>query len=269
VFGVGYFEQDLQAGDVGVRRTVFAPFGDDPVLLADVTLTNTATTTRTLGWFEYWDADPRLVPAKLGGGGPTAPQPIGGVRYHPASRTLLAVPRPGARPRPHAIFLSALDTPVAHYQGSGSRFFGSGDRARPAEVGRGRLSDSGAAAAEPTPMLALQAAVRLAPGQRRTLHYAYGYGDPAAIAPLVRRLGPGRRVPWPAAPPPGGAPCRACGCRRTAGWSARPPGTPTPCAAAPATTTPGAPTWSTRGTPTSTSGASTPPTATRCSTRCR
>jgi hypothetical protein len=188
VFGVGYFEQDLQAGDVGVRRTVFAPFGDDPVLLAEVTLTNTATTTRTLGWFEYWDVDPRLVPAKLGGGGPTVPQPVGGVRYDPASRTLLAVPRPGGRPRPHASFLSALDAPVAHYQGSGSRFFGSGGTARPAEVGRGRLSDTGAAAAEPTPMLALQAAVRLAPGQQRTLHYAYGYGDPAAIAPLVRRL---------------------------------------------------------------------------------
>jgi Glycosyl hydrolase 36 superfamily, catalytic domain/Glycosyltransferase family 36 len=188
VFGVGYFEQDLQANDVGVRQTVFAPFGDDPVLLAEVTLTNTAATAKTLQWFEYWDVNPRLVPARLGGPGPTVPQPVAGVRYDPRTRTLLALPRPGARPQPHTIFLSSLDEQVVHHEGSGSRFFGTGDRARPAEVRHGRLSDAGASPAEPTPMLALQATVRLAPGQRHILHYAYGYGDPATIAPLQQRL---------------------------------------------------------------------------------
>ncbi|MEW6431063.1 MAG: hypothetical protein AB1730_06100 [Myxococcota bacterium] len=47
----------------GVRsdREVFAPAGDDAVVLADVTLTNTSSQTRTVAHYEYWDVARRNI----------------------------------------------------------------------------------------------------------------------------------------------------------------------------------------------------------------
>ena len=37
---------------------VYAPFGDDPLLLHDVTITNRTTHAEPVSWFEYWDVNP-------------------------------------------------------------------------------------------------------------------------------------------------------------------------------------------------------------------
>src|SRR5262249_28513993 len=57
-FGVGYFRKRLDADGVTVEQTVYAPFGDDPLLLDDVTLTNTTALAASVSWFEYWDVNP-------------------------------------------------------------------------------------------------------------------------------------------------------------------------------------------------------------------
>ncbi|HEV3053521.1 MAG TPA: hypothetical protein VGX45_02620, partial [Solirubrobacteraceae bacterium] len=41
-FGVGYYAKSLRVRGVSERDVVYAPFGDDPVLLHDVTITNTS-----------------------------------------------------------------------------------------------------------------------------------------------------------------------------------------------------------------------------------
>ena len=41
-----------------VDEVVYAPFGDDPLLLHDVTIANTSRRTRRGSWFEFWDVNP-------------------------------------------------------------------------------------------------------------------------------------------------------------------------------------------------------------------
>ena len=40
--------------------SVYAPFGDDPLLLHDVTIRNRTRTPKRASWFEYWDVNPYL-----------------------------------------------------------------------------------------------------------------------------------------------------------------------------------------------------------------
>jgi hypothetical protein len=57
-FGVGYVAKTLGAPGIDVRQVVYAPYGDDPLLLDDVTITNRTGATTTMSWFEYWDVNP-------------------------------------------------------------------------------------------------------------------------------------------------------------------------------------------------------------------
>jgi hypothetical protein len=57
-FGIGYYQRRLHAAGIDVRELVYAPFGDDPLLLHDVTLRNTTRATKRVAWFEYWDVNP-------------------------------------------------------------------------------------------------------------------------------------------------------------------------------------------------------------------
>ena len=80
-FGVGYYRKRLSARGIDVREFVYAPFGDDPLLLHDVKVRNTTNRTRKVSWFEYWDVNPyqQSIKTNLGLAAPA---------YDPASRTL-------------------------------------------------------------------------------------------------------------------------------------------------------------------------------------
>ncbi len=58
-FGVGYYRRVLRTDRVTVAEAVYAPFGNDPLLLHDVTITNDGPRTRTATWYEYWDVTPQ------------------------------------------------------------------------------------------------------------------------------------------------------------------------------------------------------------------
>jgi glycosyl hydrolase family 36/glycosyl transferase family 36 len=53
-FGAGYFRKKVSTGQYAVHHVVFAPFGDDPVLLSQVTITNNGAADANLRWIEYW-----------------------------------------------------------------------------------------------------------------------------------------------------------------------------------------------------------------------
>ena len=187
IFGMGYYEKDERANDLNVDQTIFAPFGDEPVLLSQVEFENTGRQPQTVHYFEYWGVNPQVVPAGFSSQGPSLPQFPRSVQYVPGLRTLIAPPPGGDSPVPHTLFLCSVTDPVAGYETSAARFFGTGGRAAPAEVASGALSDRpgpGGARA----MFAMEATFRLDPGQTHTAVYAYGYGDPGTIPPLVRRL---------------------------------------------------------------------------------
>ncbi|MGC2636304.1 MAG: hypothetical protein WA294_03935, partial [Acidobacteriaceae bacterium] len=54
IFGVGYFRKRVASGNYSVDQVIFAPFGDDPVLLSQVTVTNRSASPASLRWVEYW-----------------------------------------------------------------------------------------------------------------------------------------------------------------------------------------------------------------------
>ena len=54
VFGVGYFRKKVSGHGCGVDQIIFAPFGDEPVLMYGITITNSGTAARDLRLIECW-----------------------------------------------------------------------------------------------------------------------------------------------------------------------------------------------------------------------
>ncbi len=184
-FGVGYFSHSLSTRGIDAREVVYAPFGNDPVLLHDVTLTNTSEHPENVSWFEYWDVNP-LVQSSQQYRGVTSPSWSG------ATRTLTVAQAPlDGDTTPLSIFLAQVTGAVTSYTTAQSTFFGDGTVARPEAVVDDRLDDTRAPpvpnGTEGSTLFALQSRQRLAPGQTVTLRYVYGYDAPAGISALVAR----------------------------------------------------------------------------------
>src|SRR5579884_2942387 len=62
-FGVGYFAKRTSVPGISERDVVYAPFGDDSLLLHDVTITDTGSQTLSGSYFEYWDVNPEVLAA--------------------------------------------------------------------------------------------------------------------------------------------------------------------------------------------------------------
>jgi len=54
VFGIGYFRKRVTGHDYEIDQVIFAPYGDDPVLISQVTISNHSNRTVTPRWVEYW-----------------------------------------------------------------------------------------------------------------------------------------------------------------------------------------------------------------------
>lgn len=54
IFGVGYFRKRIRNSSYTIDHVIFAPFGDDPVLISQVKITNSGNTEAQLRWIEYW-----------------------------------------------------------------------------------------------------------------------------------------------------------------------------------------------------------------------
>jgi hypothetical protein len=55
IFGIGYLRKHVTGRAHEVDQVIFAPFGDDPVLISQVTVTNHTGRTTSPRWIEYWD----------------------------------------------------------------------------------------------------------------------------------------------------------------------------------------------------------------------
>jgi hypothetical protein len=185
-FGVGYFRKILHAEGLDVEQVVYAPFGDDPLLLDDVTITNRSAATRTLSWFEYWDVNPI---EQYGGLRRGVGQPV----WDPAAMTLSAAQSGGrlADTVPLDVFAAVLAGPADGYETSVAAFFGGGSRAAPAAVVADRLENGLAPASMAgTPsgtLFAFRAQLTLAPGEARTLRYAFGMAHADQVPGLVAK----------------------------------------------------------------------------------
>lgn len=185
-FGIGYFRHAIETAGLGIDEHVYAPFGDDPVLLHDVTIRNRTSRRRRVTWFEYWDVNPFDQATKT-------PIALGSVR---SMNGALLAPQlaTGEDHRPLTIFAAAIRGPRDGAFGDTRGFFGAGSRAIPAAVRanrpRGDLAPEGSGRA----MFALRSVVMLRPHAAVTLRYAYGIAHRDQIAGLIRHY---RRVRSP------------------------------------------------------------------------
>lgn len=184
-FGVGYFSHSLATQGINVREVVQAPFGNDPVLVHDVSITNTSDHPENASWFEYWDVNP-LVQASHQYRGISSPSWSG------AARTLTVAQQPlDGDNSPLSVFLSQVSGTATSYTTSQPAFFGNGTAARPEAVVDGRLDNSSAPpvpnGTEGSTLFALQSRHRLAPGQTVTLRYLYGYDEPGDISAVAAK----------------------------------------------------------------------------------
>lgn len=54
IFGIGYFRKKVTGEIYSLDQVIFAPFGDDPVLVSQVTIANQGKSEAKLRWIEYW-----------------------------------------------------------------------------------------------------------------------------------------------------------------------------------------------------------------------
>jgi glycosyl transferase family 36/glycosyl hydrolase family 36 len=188
VFGVGYYEKSTTVAGISAQDRVYAPYGNDSLLLHDVTIKNTSTKPLRGSYFEYWDLNPAIQGVSQLQRGYASPA------WDPHTRTLSAAQLPyDVDTQPLSIFASALQAPVSAYDTSTSSFFGSGTRAAPAAVTAGQLTGSiappAANGSEGSGMFAMQSPISLAPHKSVTLRYAYGYGHAEEIPAMLARYG--------------------------------------------------------------------------------
>lgn len=54
VFGIGYYKKKVQAHNLIISQNIFAPYGDDPLLISQVSIKNERDEPTNLRWIEYW-----------------------------------------------------------------------------------------------------------------------------------------------------------------------------------------------------------------------
>ena len=54
IFGIGYLRKKVQRNGYTADQVIFAPFGDDPIIISQVTITNQTKKATDLRWIEYW-----------------------------------------------------------------------------------------------------------------------------------------------------------------------------------------------------------------------
>lgn len=209
-FGMGYAEYVTTARELKISRRTFAPKGDYPFVIDEVTIENLSSKARSLKHYEMWDVARRPIEINWLVSGiplPAAPSAARNARdqsnemfsetvSYDANAKVLGVRRehagisPTPKDAPNPIdyypgdpFLAALVGDVADVYADQQAFFGEGGLASPRTVVGGEaglgLSDGIAGApvnalGQPN-MLAMRSDLSLAPGEARTLRFAYGY----------------------------------------------------------------------------------------------
>jgi len=213
IFGAGYFQTDSKQDGLRVQHTIFAPAGDDPILIDEVEIENLSDEEITPHHVEYWDVNRhQLLINWVRTGLGAAPSDrsrdqlndrfVQRSEYDAANRVLWistrlkpGVPLPDASTAsredlyPPTVFLAALDAPVDASYGDQDVFFGSGTPAQPEAVQRLLPSCELAprsALGQPG-MLALRSDLRLSARAKRTLRFAYGYVPSTPGSPSPQR----------------------------------------------------------------------------------
>ncbi|MEW6442188.1 MAG: hypothetical protein AB1640_14720 [bacterium] len=215
LFGMGYFEKETVRQDLSVRERSYVPFGDGPLLVSETEIVNQGAAPRELLIFEYWDYNLyELLPA------PIMTAPLGalfealrwvfngsftvGSSLDELGGFLAVTPSlaaGGEAPLPEAIsiadyypgpcFLAGLTATPDFFFTDQQAFFGSGGLGRPEALASGTTNSTLLPQGTPEvgrACLAMGKKLRLDPGERVFLAYAFGSGPPEEAAPLIEDL---------------------------------------------------------------------------------
>ncbi len=212
-FGLGYFQKETLRDGLLLRERLFVPYGDDPVVVSETEVENLAPEAREISLYEYWDSNLcELLPA------PIMTAPLGRVfeearwafnenflvstAWDEIDRILFVTPHlaPGVCPPamdavstedyyPASTFLAPLIGEPDAWHTDQDRFFGGGGPFRPDAVASDLPS---ALLPGPWPeigkaCLVFRKDLRLGPGEKRSVSYAFGYGPREDIPGLVER----------------------------------------------------------------------------------
>ncbi|MFO0612422.1 MAG: hypothetical protein U0414_07535 [Polyangiaceae bacterium] len=224
-FGVGYGEATTTYRGIAVKHILFAPKGDAPLVVDEVTIENTSAETRSLRHYEYFDVGRRPIEIGWIASGSALTSIPSDLRASRDARNGLFTERvdydaPAAAltlRRAHAagvtppdrgapsetdyfpgdpFLVCAVGSVTDTYTDQGA-FFGSGDPTAPAAP-RSRAPGEGAATGErggatsgtgQPRMFAMRSDVELAPGESTKLRFLYGFapwGEPLPIDPGLR-----------------------------------------------------------------------------------
>ncbi len=219
-FGMGYAEASMEHRGVRVLRRTFAPAGDAPLVIDEVTIENLSNDFRSLRHYEVWDVARRPVEINwVVSGLPFTTVPAEArkqrddrnalfdeeVRWDPAGsilglrRTHAAGVAPPPREVPDPVdyypgdpFVAALVGEVADVYTDQATFFGEGGPGAPTAVASraaghglaaGVVAERAPAAGQPRALI-LRSDLTLAAGEARTLRFAYGYAPMGAAWPI-------------------------------------------------------------------------------------
>lgn len=225
VFGMGYFETETTYRDIRVTRRVYAPYGDDPVLLADVRIENLRNAPAHLRHYEYWDVNiyqmqldwlrsglfaaisdrlRRLLNAHFTHRVSWVDSPPG-LRFRQQLRTPPpAHALPPDKPSevdwsPADVFLADLSGHPDAFYADKAAFFGKGGAFKP-DAARAHLPGDPVELKAGGLMpycLILRRDLHIEPGQSLTLRYAYGAarpGEPLTFLDAYRRGSPAQQT---------------------------------------------------------------------------
>ncbi|MHA1845600.1 MAG: GH36-type glycosyl hydrolase domain-containing protein [Promethearchaeota archaeon] len=214
IYGVGYFLKKYSHADYDIDQYLFAPNGDDPLLISQVTITNKKTVPVEIEWHEYWGGfiyqlsfeglmaaiREKDITAALKFRREKSKKLInefftchnGQCLINIKHDSKLEIPdncddalnviknkrlkqkRPSFEDRyPPPIFLVLLNGAVDRIITDGNKFFGSGGIKNP--DGIISIKENEMNAKGPESSLIMVRKLKLNPGEKKTLYFAYGY----------------------------------------------------------------------------------------------
>ncbi|MFX1592448.1 MAG: GH36-type glycosyl hydrolase domain-containing protein, partial [Promethearchaeota archaeon] len=201
IFGIGYFRKIVEGYNLSVDQVIFAPYGDDPLLISQVTISNNAEHSKNLRWIEYWGCksyqfsalayytaygqeDLSLMNKKrrefsskfthefslIDNSGLLEAKYFQGRKNKKKNEIPIPVYESKFSPK---TFLVSLDGPIEGFSTNGYEFFGKGGIEHPDGISRALPSILDTE--DDKSAMIIERQVNLEPNESRTLYFAYGY----------------------------------------------------------------------------------------------
>jgi len=183
VFGISYYKKSLEYQEIKCKQTLFAPFGEDEVLISEIEIFNMGSTKRELSYYEYWDINLHII------GKQTEPFGKLSTSFEPDFKALLVT---SDQNNDDLIFLSAIgQTPISGFDTDKEAFFGKGDRVNPERVIENSCANSIISLSKPSGgseiCLVIQSDIKIDPGHSKKLYYIFGYGKRDLIIQTIKK----------------------------------------------------------------------------------